>query len=113
MDANNSTDDTEVLLDVRPMIAKGEEPFSTIMATVASLDGRSLVLLAPFEPTPLEGVLSAQGFTYQAEQISETDWRVRFTPSGANPPAETPTETEPPAPEPRPAEPPATPAEDS
>ncbi len=32
----------EVLLDVRPMLERGEEPFGKIMETVASLDGRSL-----------------------------------------------------------------------
>lgn len=72
----------EVLLDVRPLIERGEEPFGTIMETVASLDGRSLLLVAPFEPTPLEGVLGAQGFTYEAECVSETEWRVLFRPGG-------------------------------
>lgn len=73
----------EVLLDVRPLIEAGEEPFGTIMQTVAGLDGRTLVLVAPFEPTPLQGVLSAQGFTYTSEQLGEAEWRVRFQPGDA------------------------------
>lgn len=68
----------EVLLDVRPIIEEGGEPFGKIMETVAALDGRSLLLVAPFEPTPLYGVLSAQGFTNQTERVSDTEWRVRF-----------------------------------
>ena len=82
MSADNLTGDTgEVLLDVRPIIERGEEPFGTIMQTVAALDGRSLLLVAPFEPTPLEGVLAAQGYTYQSERVTDTEWRVRFEPA--------------------------------
>ena len=67
-------------VDARPMIAAGEEPFQTIMAAVASLaDGESLVVLAPFEPVPLEGVLSAQGFSYEAVDIGGGDWQVTFS----------------------------------
>lgn len=70
----------DLVLDVRPIIEAGEEPFGKIMETVATLDGRSLLLIAPFEPTPLEGVLSSRGFTYRAQQFDEAEWRVRFTP---------------------------------
>lgn len=70
----------EVLLDVRPMLARGEEPFEAIMGTVAELGDRSLLLIAPFEPTPLLGVLSSQGYAYEVEQVSETEYRTRFTP---------------------------------
>lgn len=66
-------------VDARPLIAAGEEPFDTIMSAVASLDdGEELVVLAPFEPVPLEGVLSSQGFEYRTEEIGEGDWRVTF-----------------------------------
>ncbi|MEZ5322805.1 MAG: DUF2249 domain-containing protein [Microthrixaceae bacterium] len=84
--ADTVTDDedgaADVVLDVRPLIERGEEPFGTIMQTVAALDGRALMLIAPFEPTPLQGVLGAQGFTYRSEQVSEAEWRVRFEPGG-------------------------------
>jgi len=66
------------IVDVRPLIARGEEPFATIMAAVDQLeDGQDLVVIVPFEPVPLEGVLSGQGFSYNARQIGD-DWRVTF-----------------------------------
>ena len=66
-------------VDARPIIAAGEEPFETIMEAVSDLqDGEELVVLAPFEPVPLEGVLSSQGFSYQAQEIGGGDWQVRF-----------------------------------
>jgi hypothetical protein len=49
--------------DARPVIAAGGEPFNDIMTTVAALDeDEELVVLAPFEPVPLGGVLSSRGF---------------------------------------------------
>lgn len=78
----SSTDEMagQVLLDVRPLIERGEEPFPTVMETVATLEGRSLLLIAPFEPTPLQGVLSAQGFSYASERIADDEWRILFQP---------------------------------
>lgn len=66
-------------VDARPIIAAGDEPFETIMEAVATLaPDEELVVLAPFEPVPLEGVLSSQGFTYEAEAIGGGDWQVTF-----------------------------------
>ncbi len=66
-------------VDARPIIAGGGEPFETIMSAVAALDdGEELVVLAPFEPVPLEGVLSSQGFAYDASEIGGGDWQVTF-----------------------------------
>ena len=66
-------------LDARPIIAAGEEPFDQIMAAVARLtENEEFVILAPFEPVPLEGVLSSQGFTYDAVDIGNGDWQVTF-----------------------------------
>lgn len=66
-------------VDARPIIAAGEEPFDRIMSAAADLGaGEALVVLAPFEPVPLEGVLSSQGFTYEAEDLGDGDWRVTF-----------------------------------
>jgi uncharacterized protein (DUF2249 family) len=49
------------------------------MATVAELkDNEEFVILAPFEPVPLEGVLSSQGFSYDAVAIGNGDWQVTF-----------------------------------
>jgi len=65
--------------DARPIIASGGEPFEMIMAAAASLaDGEELVVLAPFEPVPLEGVLSSQGFSYEPTDLGGGDWQVTF-----------------------------------
>ncbi len=66
-------------VDARPIIASGDEPFETIMAAAGALeDGEELVVLAPFEPVPLEAVLSSQGFSYEAEDLGTGDWQVTF-----------------------------------
>ena len=68
-----------VTVDARPIIAAGGEPFDTIMSAAGELAGdEELVVLAPFEPVPLEGVLSSQGFSYQAEDLGGGDWKVTF-----------------------------------
>ena len=66
-------------VDARPIIAGGGEPFEIIMAAVAELaEDEELVVLAPLEPVPLEGVLSSQGFGYEATEIGGGDWQVTF-----------------------------------
>ncbi|HEY5304878.1 MAG TPA: DUF2249 domain-containing protein [Acidimicrobiales bacterium] len=66
-------------VDARPLIAAGDEPFDLIMSAVAALgEHEELVVLAPFEPVPLEGVLGAQGFSYEAQEIGADNWRVTF-----------------------------------
>ena len=67
-------------LDVRPIIAAGEEPFDWIMRTVGELNvDEDLIIIAPFEPVPLEGVLGSQGFNFDAIEIGAGDWQVTFT----------------------------------
>ncbi|MGH9303532.1 MAG: DUF2249 domain-containing protein [Acidimicrobiales bacterium] len=67
-------------VDARPIIAAGDEPFETIMAAVHELgDGEELVVLAPFEPVPLEGVLSSQGFSYAVDDLGGGDFKVTFS----------------------------------
>jgi uncharacterized protein (DUF2249 family) len=69
-----------VTLDVREDIRNGREPFSRIMNAVASLKAdEELLLVAPFEPVPLFGVLKQQGFEHQAHRSASGDWEVRFT----------------------------------
>ncbi|MGH9086764.1 MAG: DUF2249 domain-containing protein [Acidimicrobiales bacterium] len=66
-------------VDARPIIAAGDEPFDTIMAAATSLaEGEELIVVAPFEPVPLEGVLSSQGFSYETEDLGDGDWQVTF-----------------------------------
>jgi uncharacterized protein (DUF2249 family) len=67
------------VVDARPILAEGGEPFDAIMDASEKVGaGEVLVIYAPFEPVPLEGVLGEQGFEFDAVQISETDWRVTF-----------------------------------
>ncbi|HEX2849965.1 MAG TPA: DUF2249 domain-containing protein [Acidimicrobiales bacterium] len=74
------TDTPARIVDARPIIASGGEPFDTIMAAVDALEPEEdLIVLAPFEPVPLEGVLGAQGFVHDAVELAGGDWRVRFT----------------------------------
>lgn len=67
------------VVDARPTLAAGGEPFAEIMGAAAQVgEGEVLVVYAPFEPVPLEGVLGEQGFTYTADQLESGDWRVTF-----------------------------------
>jgi uncharacterized protein (DUF2249 family) len=66
-------------LDVRPMLARGEEPFYRIMATIAMLrPGEGLLLLTPFIPSPLIEKLTADGFAAQPERRADGTWQTRF-----------------------------------
>lgn len=68
-----------VELDVRDELKKGGEPFSRIMAAVASLgDEAVLHLRAPFEPVPLFGVMEKRGFGHKVERNADDDWSVWF-----------------------------------
>ena len=67
------------VVDARPTLAAGGEPFAEIMEAAGQVaDGEVLVVYAPFEPVPLEGVLGEHGFTYVADQLAGGDWRVTF-----------------------------------
>jgi uncharacterized protein (DUF2249 family) len=69
-----------VTVDVREDLRQGREPFSRIMQAVAELKAsQDLFLIAPFEPAPLYGVLSAQGFSHQARETPTGDWEITFT----------------------------------
>ena len=66
-------------LDVRPMIAAGNEPFDAIMGAVSGLQPEEeLELLAPLDPIPLYQVLGAQGFSHETEALGGGDFRVVF-----------------------------------
>jgi len=70
-----------VILDVRANLARGEEPFALIMATVSRLaPDESLLLIAPFEPVPLYKALAKKGYTHTTERGSEGEWRITFSP---------------------------------
>ena len=68
-----------VTVDVREDIRNGREPFSTIMNAAAVLrTNEQLLLIAPFEPVPLFGVLEKQGFRHTVQSNKPGDWEVLF-----------------------------------
>ncbi len=69
------------VLDVRPLIKGGVEPFNAIMDAVGGLSpGQSLLLIAPFKPAPLFSVMERKGFSAKAESLDNGDWQVLFSP---------------------------------
>ncbi len=67
------------LLDVRPDLDSGGEPFVRIMAAACAIKpGETLVIIAPFEPIPLYDVLGARGFSHETAMIAAGEWVVRF-----------------------------------
>ena len=68
------------ILDVRPDLAAGQEPFSRILRAAEDTPrGGAFVLLAPFEPVPLFGVLEKLGFSYESRPAGAEGFRVVFT----------------------------------
>lgn len=73
-------------LDARPILDRGEEPFSQIMAAVSQVpEGQQFVLLARFEPLPLYTVLARRGFQAYAICHAPDDWEVHFYLGGSAP----------------------------
>jgi uncharacterized protein (DUF2249 family) len=69
------------VLDVRDLMAQGDDPFAVIMAAVSQLGPtESLELIAPLDPIPLYTVLEARGYAHRTEDLGGGDYRVRFTP---------------------------------
>jgi uncharacterized protein (DUF2249 family) len=74
-DVTASPDGAVTEVDVRPMIAAGEEPFTTIMRAVEELaPGWVLRICSPFEPTPLHRVLERKGFARRVHRRADDDW---------------------------------------
>jgi uncharacterized protein (DUF2249 family) len=66
-------------LDVRPALARGEEPIATIMQTIRALTADQVLRLhAPFEPLPLYDVLARRGLSHWTERADEEDWVIWF-----------------------------------
>ncbi len=76
--------DTEpFVLDVRPLLARGQDPFTAIMAAKARLDPEQpLRLIAPFEPLPLFDVFAADGYAARSQRVADDEWHIDFTPGG-------------------------------
>ena len=64
-------------LDVRPVLARGDEPFPLIRAGVDALPpGRGLRVVAPFMPAPLVEVLRSEGMSTAIERRADGGWEV-------------------------------------
>jgi uncharacterized protein (DUF2249 family) len=69
-----------VVIDVRPLIAEGIEPRPQLFKAVQGLGpGQTLVVIAPFLPSPLIERLRADGFAAEVTRRSDGAWEVRFT----------------------------------
>lgn len=69
---------TEKILDVRPIIDSGTDPFKTIMKTVKEMnDEQMLHLINSFEPVPLYSVMETKGFKHAAEKNGD-EWHIWF-----------------------------------
>ncbi len=67
------------VLDVRPILARGADPFPQIRAKVARLTSeQGLTVIAPFLPAPLIEVLRSEGFSSAPEHRSDGSWAVNF-----------------------------------
>ncbi|HLP26745.1 MAG TPA: DUF2249 domain-containing protein [Acidobacteriota bacterium] len=67
------------ILDVRPLIAEGTEPFSAIRERVDALtSGHGVTIVAPFLPAPLIELLKSEGFESSMERRADGAWAVNF-----------------------------------
>lgn len=66
-------------LDVRPNLARGEEPFALIRSRVDILtSGHGVTIIAPFMPAPLIELLKSEGFQSSLEHRQDGAWTVNF-----------------------------------
>jgi hypothetical protein len=66
-------------LDVRPILAKGVEPFSKIRESVDALrPNEGLSVIAPFLPSPLIEKLGSEGFQSRVERQIGGWWVTHF-----------------------------------
>jgi uncharacterized protein (DUF2249 family) len=66
-------------LDVRPILARGEEPFATIRARLRALArGQGLRIVAPFVPAPLIEMVRSEGFSTALARRGDGGWEVCF-----------------------------------
>jgi hypothetical protein len=66
-------------LDVRPLLARGEEPLPLIRKRLAALKlDQGLIVVAPFLPSPLIELLGSEGFHSKVERGDAGSWIVYF-----------------------------------
>jgi uncharacterized protein (DUF2249 family) len=65
--------------DVRPLLARGEEPLPLIRSRVDALtSGQGVTIVAPFMPAPLIEMLKSEGFQSTMEHRADGAWAVNF-----------------------------------
>lgn len=73
-------------LDVRPILARGQDPLGAILDELGRLPrGGVLALTAPFRPAPLLALLPRRGHQVQAEEIERGRWLVLIVVGGGVP----------------------------
>jgi AcrR family transcriptional regulator len=66
-----------ISLDVRPLIARGVDPLSEILAALESLPRAGVLILeAPFRPAPLLSLMTGRGHGVYAQELDERRWLV-------------------------------------
>jgi uncharacterized protein (DUF2249 family) len=66
-------------LDVRPIIAKGVEPFAAVRSRIDRMGaGEGLTVIAPFLPSPLIEKLTSEGFRSSVQHQPDGAWAVNF-----------------------------------
>jgi uncharacterized protein (DUF2249 family) len=69
-----------VVVDVRPIFARGETPCQVIEDAAAQTPaGKTFELLVPFEPMPLYAKLGRDGFTYKSTRQADGSFKIEFT----------------------------------
>lgn len=72
-------------LDVRPLLAAGEDPLRAILEAADRVEfGGALVIDAPFNPSPLRRVLAVRGFSSYGRNLGAGHWRVFFLLNGGH-----------------------------
>jgi uncharacterized protein (DUF2249 family) len=65
--------------DVRPLLAKGQEPLPEITRRIEKLKAdEGLIVIAPFLPSPLIEKLGSEGFESKLEPAQDGHWVVYF-----------------------------------
>ena len=70
-------------LDVRAMLAAGQDPLELVVSTASALEtGAELLLDAPVHPLPLRRILAKMGFSSGIERLADGCWRATFVRDG-------------------------------
>ncbi|MFB6344196.1 MAG: DUF2249 domain-containing protein [bacterium] len=73
------------VLDVRPVLEKGKEPFDSIQHSLSSLsEASTLVIVAPFEPRPLKKYVERQNYDLFYDEVSpQMHWLAVYRNNGS------------------------------